>query len=108
MPDITGDAVDRVCTIQAKNRGMPHNFLVSLYEAARKFSGGRPISSLAAEKLLDCVGKGDVVLVLTGAGLKPILPDGESDGPPGAAALARALYRGVGAIPVYVLEPHHA
>ena len=108
MPDITGDAIDRVCTIQAKNRGMPHNFLIRLYDAARKLVNGRPISAVAAEKLKETVGKGDVVLFLTGAGLKPILPEGESDGPPGAAALARTLYRGLGAIPVYVLERHHA
>jgi hypothetical protein len=108
MPDIIGDAIDRVCTIQAKNRGMPHNFIVRFYEAARKFTGGRPISTLAAEKLVETLGKGDVVLFLTGAGLAPILPEGESDGPPGAAALARALYRGLGVVPVYVLERHHA
>ncbi len=108
MPDITGDAVDRVCTIQAKNRGMPHDFVVHLYEAARKLTGGRPISTVAAERLIDTVGRGDVVLVLTGAGLKPILPEGESDGPPGAAALSRALHRGLGAVPIYVLERHHA
>ena len=107
MPDITGDAIDRVCTIQAKNRGMPHNFIVRLYEAARKLTGDRPISTVAAERLMETLGKGDVVLVLTGAGLAPILPEGESDGPPGAAALACALYRGLGAIPVYVLERHH-
>lgn len=108
MPDITGKAVDRLCTIQAKNRGMPHDFIVDLYEAARKLTGGRPISTVAAERLVAAVGRRDVVLILTGAGLKPILPEGESDGPPGAAALARMLYRGLGALPVYVLERHHA
>ncbi len=87
---------------------MPHGFIVRLYEAARRLTGGRPISTLAAERLVATVGRGDVVLVLTGAGLKPILPEGENDGPPGAAALARALYRGLGAVPVYVLERHHA
>ncbi len=107
MPDITGEAIDRICTVQAKNRGMPHDFIVDLYDAARKHTGGRPISTLAAEMLIKNVGKGDVVLILTGAGLSPILPEGENDGPPGAAALARALYKGVGAVPVYVLERHH-
>ena len=107
MPDVTGDAIDRLCTIDARNRGMPHNFVVKLYQAAKRLTGGRPISIVAAEKLVNCVGKGDVVLILTGAGLKPILPEGENDGPPGAAALARALYRGLRAVPVYVLEKHH-
>ena len=107
MPDITGRAIDRVCTIEARNRGMPHDFVPCLYEAALKLTGGRPISMVAAEKLVETVDKGDVVLVLTGAGLKPVLPLGENDGPPGAAALSRALYRGLGAVPVYVLERHH-
>lgn len=107
MPDITGEAIDKICTIEAKNRGMPTNILAPMYEAARKLTGGRPISMVAAEKLVEAVGKNDTVLVLTGAGLKPILPEGENDGPPGAAAIARALYKGLGAVPVYVHEKHH-
>ncbi len=108
MPDITGEAIDKICTIEAKNRGMPTNILAPMNLAARKLYGDRPISMVAAERLVENVGKGDVVLVLTGAGLAPILPEGENDGPPGAAAIARALYRGCGAVPVYVLERHHA
>ena len=107
MPDVTGRAIDRLCTIDARNRGMPHDFVVKLYEAALALTDNRPISIVAAEKLIEYVSKGDVVLILTGAGLKPILPEGENDGPPGAAALARVLYRGIGAVPVYVLEQHH-
>ena len=45
---------------------------------------------------------------MTGAGYPPHMPKGESDGPPGAAALARALYWGLGAVPVYVCEEIHA
>jgi len=108
MPDIIGNAIDRLCTVDARNRGMPHDFLTKLYDEARKLVGGRPISMVAAEKLVANLSRGDVVLILTGAGLKPILPEGENDGPPGAAALSRALYRGIGAVPVYVLERHHA
>ncbi len=108
MPDITGEALDRLVTIEAKNRGMPHGILQPLYDAARQLHGGRPISMLAAEGLKNAVGEGDVVLILTGAGYEPTLPEGESDGPPGAAALARALYLGLGAVPVYVCEECHA
>lgn len=108
MPDITGEALDRVCTVEARNRGMPHGILPALYDAARAHGGGRPISMVAAEGLMKNVGKGDVVLVLTGAGYPPHMPQGESDGPPGAAAIARAVYRGLGAVPVYVLEEMHA
>ena len=108
MPDIIGNTIDRLCTVDARNRGMPHDFLTKLYDAARALVDDRPISIVAAERLVATLSKGDVVLVLTGAGLKPILPEGENDGPPGAAALSRALYRGIGAVPVYVLEQHHA
>jgi hypothetical protein len=45
---------------------------------------------------------------MTGAGYEPTMPKGESDGPPGAASLARILYRGLGAIPVFVNEECHA
>ncbi|MGI6853499.1 glutamate cyclase domain-containing protein [Mesorhizobium sp. 1B3] len=108
MPDITGEAIDKICTIEAKNRGMPIKVLAPMYDAARKLVGNRPITMVAAEKLKAAVGKGDSVMVLTGAGYAPQMPFGESDGPPGAAAIARALYRGLGAVPAYVLEECHA
>lgn len=45
---------------------------------------------------------------MTGARYALTMPKGESDGPPGAVALARILYRGLGAVPVYVNEACHA
>ncbi len=108
MPDITGAAIDRLITIEAKNRGMPHNVLATMYEAARALVGGRPISMVAAERLKAALEPGDTVLVLTGAGYAPTMPEGESDGPPGAASLARILYKGIGAVPVYCCEACHA
>ncbi len=107
MPDIVGEAVDRLISIEIKNRGMPFGILQPLYDAARKAAGGRPLSMLAAEGLMRTVKRGDTVFVLTGAGYGPTMPKGESDGPPGAAALARILYRGLGAVPVYVSEACH-
>jgi hypothetical protein len=107
MPDLVGEAVDRLITIEAKNRGMPHGILQPLYEAARAAGGGRPVTTLAAEGLMRHVGKGDTVFILTGAGYEPTMPKGESDGPPGAASLARILYKGLGAVPVYVCEECH-
>ena len=108
MPDYIGEHIDRLITTELKNRGMPHGFLVELYEVARKEAGGRPLTTLAAEGLVRSVGKGDTVFLMTGAGYPPHMPKGESDGPPGAAALARALYWGLGAVPVYVCEENHA
>ncbi len=108
MPDITGEAIDQLITIEAKNRGMPHNVLKPMYRAARSLTGGRPISMVAAERLKAALGPRDSVLILTGAGYAPTMPKGESDGPPGAASIARILYKGLGAVPVYVSEPCHA
>jgi hypothetical protein len=107
MPDITGEAIDQLITIEAKNRGMPHNVLRPMYQAARKLVGDRPISMVAAEALKKALSPKDSVLILTGAGYEPTMPKGESDGPPGAASLARALYKGLGAVPVYVAETCH-
>jgi hypothetical protein len=108
MPDIVGEAVDKLLTIEAKNRAMPFGILQPLYDAARKAAGGRPLSMLAAEGLRDALKPGDTVFVLTGAGYPPTMPKGESDGPPGAASLARILCRGLGAVPVFVCEESHA
>lgn len=108
MPDITGEAIDQLITIEAKNRGMPHGVLKPMYLAARKLAGGRPLSMVAAEALKAALHPKDTVLVLTGAGYEPTMPKGESDGPPGAASLARILYKGLGAVPVFVNEACHA
>lgn len=106
--DYVGEAIDQLVTIEAKNMGMPHNALRPMYEAARALTAGRPISSVSAERLASALGPGDTVLVLTGAGYAPTMPKGEDDGPPGAASLARALYKGLGAVPVFVVEACHA
>ena len=108
MPDLVGEAVDQLITIEAKNRGMPHGILSALYRAAREAAGGRPISMLAAQLLMKSLKPGDTVLILTGAGYAPVMPAGESDGPPGAASLARALYKGLGIVPVFLCEACHA
>ncbi len=107
MTDFTGEAIDQLVTLEIKNAGGPRGVLRPLYEAARRLTAG-PISSAAAVALADRVKPGDVVLLLTGAGYLPTMPKGESDGPPGAAALARALHLGLGAIPVFTVEQHHA
>lgn len=108
MPDVMGEYVDRLVTVEMRNRGMNHGIVRQIYDAARAEGGGRPITSRAAEALVERVGPGDVVFLITGAGYAPEVPNGESDGPPGAAVLARALYWGLKAVPVYVTEACHA
>lgn len=57
---------------------------------------GRPLTLLAAEKLKEKVKEGDYVLIATNSI--------EMDGPPGAAALARALVIGLRATPVILSD----
>jgi hypothetical protein len=62
---------------------------------------------MAAERLLAAVRKGDYVLITTGSGRAPWRPRGETDGPLGAASLARAVKLGLGGRPVFVAaEPY--
>lgn len=108
MPDIIGENIDRLVTVEMRNRAMNHNIIGPIYNEARREGGGRPITARAAEALHAAVGAGDTVLIVTGAGYAPEAPNGESDGPPGAASLARALFWGLNAVPVYVTEECHA
>jgi len=108
IPELVGENVDRLVTIEMKNRAMPYGIIRRLYEAALAEAGGRPLTLQAAEGLVKSVKRGDNVFIITGAGTPPALPRGESDGPPGAAVLARALYRGIGAVPIYLVEEHHS
>src|SRR5215471_19098547 len=102
------DYVDRLVTVEMRNRGMPSGKIIPLYDAARAESGGEPLAFRAAAGLLAACGRGAAVLIVTGAGSGPLIPNGENDGPVGAAVLARALHRGAGCVPILVCEEHHA
>jgi hypothetical protein len=100
-----GDIVDRIVStpvgtapIIRKGRGGPAKLRYSwmkVYDETRERQG-RPLTLLAAERLREEVGRGDHVLIVTNSH--------EMDGPPGAAALARSLVLGLGAIPVIVVN----
>jgi hypothetical protein len=109
MPEIVAEHIDRlVCTVEMRFRsGLPRGVTTALYEAARKAQGG-PLTYLAATRLRESVRSGDHVLIVTGAGAPPGLPRGETDGPLGAAAIARAVDWGLRAKPVIVTEARHA
>jgi Domain of unknown function (DUF4392) len=99
--------IDRLITVEMRNRGMPHGKIVPLYEAAREEGGGHPLNLRAADGLREHVHPGDTVIIVTGAGAPPLLPKGENDGPVGAAVLAHAVCWGLAATPVFVCERHH-
>lgn len=106
---ITGERIDRLMTVEIRplNGGLPAGFVVPMYEVCRAHHG-EPLSSLAAQRLTDSVSPGDTVFIATGAGVAPKLPQGETDGPVGAAVLARALILAFGVRVVLVTEEAHA
>ena len=100
---VIGEAVDRLVTVPMSNwtilKGLP---LTEVYHYARQ-KAGEPLTMLAAKKIKEAVQPGDTVLILTGFVIanwnRP-----ETDGPVGAAALARSLELGLGAVPVLLTE----
>ncbi|NIM44875.1 MAG: DUF4392 domain-containing protein [Nitrososphaeria archaeon] len=100
---LVGEAVDRLITVPMSNWailvGLP---IVKLYEATRE-KVGEPLTIYAAEKLADAVKPGDIVIVTTGF-IVPTVLEGETDGPIGAAALARSIDVGLQASPVMITE----
>jgi hypothetical protein len=104
MPEVIGEYIDRLCTVEMRPlRGnLPRGVIHRLYAAAR--GDGPPLTLRAAQALLSSVQPGSTVLLLTGAGGPPVLPQGEVDGPLGAAALARVLRFACGANVVFLAE----
>ena len=104
-PEATGWNVDRLVTVEIKTGGRPGRCIIfPLYEAAVETLGHRPISLVAAERLVERVKPGDTVILMTGMGAMPFMPRGETDGPSGVASLARAVSYGLRALPI-VLAP---
>lgn len=105
MPEIIGEYVDRLSTIEMRpgQANIPRGVMHRLYEAARE-QAGRPLTLRAAEALIEEVGVGDSVFILTGAGGPPILPYGEVDGLLGTAFLAHTLHFLRGAKPIVLTE----
>jgi len=100
-----GDVVDRIVTTTAgtapvmrKGRDGPaklrYSFMQVYDETRERY--GRPLTLIAAEKLIEQVNRGDFVLIITNSH--------EMDGPPGAAAIARSLIVGLGAVPIIMVN----
>jgi hypothetical protein len=108
MPGISieriGEAIDHLVTTPMSNwtilKGIP---LLKLYASARRKAGGLPLTLAASKLLTDNVKAGDTVLILSGFIMRGY-DRPETDGPIGAAVLAKALAVGLGAIPVGVSE----
>lgn len=74
-----------------------------LYKAARALRGG-PLAWGAAQDLLHAAGSGGTIYLTTGHVHPLALPYGETDGPPGVVALARALLETTSATIVILTE----
>jgi hypothetical protein len=96
-----GEVIDALVSKDFTARGISHE----LYDAAREQTG-LPLTMAAAEHLRQHVGKGDRVLIFTGWPSRSWLIKGltETDGPVGAAVLARALEQALGVVPILVME----
>jgi hypothetical protein len=93
------DVLDRIMNLDIGNRGVD-----KLYAPARARST-EPLCAAAA-RLLTTTAAGDCVILITGSLTRPWVSTmiGETDGPVGVAALARALSYGFNAIPVVVTD----
>ncbi len=103
MLECVADAVEMQCCVEIRSPGCMQGVVRPLSLAARERQGAPPVL-LAASRLADVTGDGDVVVIASGFYVPDAMPMGETDGPPGAAALARALSLGLGAVPLVLAE----
>lgn len=102
--EVIGEYIDRLVTVEMRKGNSPaRGTMRQLYESACQKLGVRSLTLLAAQKTLENVKKDDNVFIVTGWATIPFLPYGETDGPLGAASLARAVSLGLEAKPLFVL-----
>ena len=93
-----GEGIDRLVTLDVRARGVIYN----LYDAARKLVDS-PLTLTAARRIVETVKDGDTVIITTGFRVLPQKVQ-ETDGPLGAAALAKSLIKAFNANPIVVIE----
>ena len=103
-PRAIWESLDQVVTLELRSADLNPGTLAPLYQAAREKAGG-PLAHLAAQRLIEALRPGAAIVLTTGAGGPPWLFQGETDGPLGVAALARALALGFGVWPLVLTEP---
>jgi len=93
-----GEGIDRLVTLDLRARGV----IYKLYEAARKLTEA-PLTLTAAQRIMEAVKPEDKVLITTGFIVLPQRVQ-ETDGPLGAASLARALNVAFNVRPILLIE----
>ena len=103
--DSPAETVDRLTNLDFPMRGA----IAALHGEARRIVKA-PLCLSAAREILARVPEGGVVAILTGFPEFPWIRRGvaETDGPVGAAVLARSLVKARRAIPILPCEPHFA
>ena len=97
-----GESIDRLCTLDLRPAGPTSGYIGHFYAAVRELTGA-PLALTAAQCLYQLPADSTVVIA-TGFCHPQRLPQGETDGPPGAAALARAVLHGLKATPWLIGE----
>lgn len=96
--------IDRLITVEMRISDYSRGVIAKLYDAAVKAQNDLPLSMQAAGHVLAHAKEGRHFFVITGAGNPKFLPEGETDGPPGAVVLARAIHQATGAIPILLTD----
>jgi hypothetical protein len=97
-----GDHVDRLCTLDLRPPGPTSGYIGRFYTAVRDIVAA-PLT-LTAAHCLHQLAAGCTVVIATGFCHPERLPYGETDGPPGAAALARGVRGGLQGLPLIIGE----
>jgi hypothetical protein len=105
MPQIIGEYVDRMITVEMRSKSIPLRGLTApLHSAACAALGVTSLTLLAAQKILEAVHENDTVFITNGFSSVPHCPHGETDGPLGSASIGRALNLGLNAKPVFLVS----
>ena len=97
-----GDNVDRLCTLDLRPPGPTSGYIGRFYQAVRELTAA-PLA-LTAAQCLHQIPPERTVVIATGFCHPERLPYGETDGPPGAASLARAVCHGLAGTPLIIGE----
>lgn len=104
---LQAEEIDRLITTNITSKfqfNEKYPIIQLMYNAARKKAGGDPLTYMVAKNLVDTVKPGDIIFLTSGfIFYKWRLA--ETDGPPGVAALARAIDLGLDARSVIITDP---
>ncbi len=98
------ESIDRLINVDIGARGTAQ----TLFDASRELLGGKPMTLAAVELMQKAVKPGDYVFITTGWADQPsnIPTKSETDGPPGAAALARAIRLTLKGLPIIITDDY--